>query len=474
MDNKVVVKSFFWTAIGKYISQAIMFVVSIVMARILMPSDYGIIGIISIFIAISDTLIDSGFTNALINKKECTQTDYSTVFFFNILISCVLFGILYVSAPLIAQFYNMPLLVSTTRTMGLTFVISSLGAVSRTILIKELNFKVNSIISVISSVCSGCIGILLALKNFGIWALVWQSICSTLILVIIQIVYVKWIPSFIFSRSSFIKLFAFGSKLLVSSLIWQIYTKLYNIVIGKIFSPADLAYYTRADGYASLIPGNIGGILQNILFPILSKIQDDNNSLIDLNYKMIKVASAVLFPLCLFLVGAAHPIIVLMITDKWIPVVPLLQILCIGVLFDHIPSINVNFFLAKGQSNVFLKMQTITKPISIILLIATVFINLKAVAWSKAISMFINVGVSFFYLKKLLPISVVKISKDIFPSLLISAILSIILYWYYRETPINYWNLFICSIGYFSFYLAAIHWFDKELFSLLVKLIKRK
>lgn len=462
MDKKILVNSFFWNALGKYSSQIIAFIVSVVMARILMPSDYGVMGIIAVFIAISDIFIDCGFANALINKKQCTQSDYSTVFFCNILISIGIFILLYISAPYIADFYKMEILVPTIRVMGLSFIITSIGAVSRTILIKNLKFKESAIITIISAICSGCIGICLALYGYGVWALIFQSLLTNIITIILQFINVKWIPSFIFSHKSFHELFSFGGKILGSNIIWQLHSKMYSIVIGKFFTPADLAYFTRAEGYSVLIPGNIGGILQNILFPILSKIKDDDKELLAMDYKLVKQSSIILFPLCLLLAGAAHPIIILMLTEKWEPVVPLLQILCIGVLLDHIPSINSNIFLTKGKSGFFLKMQTITKPISLILLLGTVFVNLEAAAWSKSISMFINVGVSYYYLKKILPVSIHKTFKNLYIPLISSSCLGLGLYYFYNFVPQTWLFLFIGILLYIIVYIFIIYIYDKE------------
>lgn len=395
------------------------------MARILSPSDYGILGIIGIFIALSDTFIDSGFTNALINKKNCTNKDYSTVFYFNIIISIAFFCILFVAAPFIAEFYKNQVLIWTTRAMALSFVISSVGAVPMTIMTKELRFKSKAIISVIVALCSGAIGIYLAYNGFGVWALVWQTVLSVLIRVAIYVIYVRWFPLLLFSKQSLNELFGFGSKLLGSNIIFTIYNNIYSLVIGKVFSPMQLGYYTRADGYSRLIPINVSGVLSKILLPILSKVQDNDNELISLHRQFVIMTSVFIFPGCLFLAGLAAPLVYLLISEKWMPIVPLLQILCFAGIFDHFSSINGNFILTKGRSDFFLKMHIVTKPIGIIILLLSIWFNIKIVAFGKVVYSICCFITGYFYLKKVLNISFQATLPEIVKLLFISGVISI-------------------------------------------------
>lgn len=464
MDNKIVANGVIWNAVGKYSSQGISFLVSIVMARLLTPQDYGILGIIAVFIAISDTFIDAGFSNALIKKANCSAKDLSTVFYCNVSISILVFLILFICAPYIANFYKIPILVQTTRVMALSFIINSFGAVSRTLLVKELNFKATNIITLIGSITSGIIGILLAIANFGVWALVFQTVLTSLIITIINIIYAKWIPLFTFSKNSFHELFGFGSKLLASNVAFQIHNNLYNLVIGKAFNSTQLGYFSRAAGYAHLIPGNIYGLFQGILFPVLSKIQDNDDELLEFCYKAIKITSFIIFPCIFFLVGAAKPLIILMITDKWLPVVPLLQILCLGYLFDYLPSIWSNFYLAKGRSDFFLRMQMISKPVSLILLVITAFISMEAVAWSKVISMFVCVATSAYYIKIVLEtLSYTQICKCLFTPFIISFVLMIGLLLYSEHVKTDWITLLIGTLGYWLTYFIFEYVLDRHI-----------
>ena len=423
MEKKTILSSFFWTALETYSTELIAFAISVVMARILSPGDYGILGIIAVFLAVSNTLIDSGFSSALINKKECTKEDFSTVFYFNIAISIVLFMILYFSAPLIAEFYNNSLLLWTSRAMGLTFIISSLAGVQLTIVTKELKFKVKAWISIIVATLSGIIGIYLAYTGWGVWALVWQSVASAAIKSACYILYVRWIPLLVFSKQSFKELFGFGSKLLGSNIIYTLFNNIYNLVIGKAFNATQLGYFTRADAYAKLVPNNISGILGKILFPILSKEKDNEAELALLHTKFIIVTSYFIFPGCLFLAGFASPLIYLMISEKWMPIVPLLQILCFAGIFEHFSTINSNFMLARGNSTYYMKIQVVTKPIGIIILALSIIGNMQIVALGRILYSMTCFFTGYHYLKKVLAVrfsnSIGEIVKLFIISLLI-------------------------------------------------------
>ena len=472
MEKKTILSSFLWTALETYSIQVITFLVSVFMARILSPSDYGVLGIIGVFIALSDTFIDAGFTNALINKKNCTNKDYSTVFYFNIIISILFFCILFVAAPFIAEFYRNPVLIWTTRAMALSFVISSVGAVPMTIMTKELRFRPKAVISVIVSVCSGVIGIYLAYNGFGVWALVWQTIFSSLIRVIIYVIYVGWIPLLAFSKQSFKDLFGFGSKLLGSNIIFTLYNNIYALVIGKVFNPTQLGYFARADNYPKLILNNISGILSKILFPILSQVQDNDSELIDLHKKFIIVTSLFVFPACLFLMGLSSPLVYLILTEKWMPIVPLLRILCFSCIFDHFSSINGNFILSKGKSGLFLKMNIFTKPTGLIILTISIFLNLEMVAVGKVLYSIVCFLTGYFYLKKVLEVSFLSSMRELFKMFVVSLGIAICEIFVFRHIEYSWANLF-CSI-FFSCvgYMVLIYLLCPQTYALVKNLKK--
>lgn len=447
MDKGKIISGFVWTAIETYSSQGIAFLVSLVMARILTPGDYGIIGIIGVFLAISDVLVYSGFTEALINKKVCSNSDYCTAFIVNTSISGLLFIALWVASPFIANFYNNHDLVWTTRAMAILIVISGIGAVPMTILTKRLDFKHKAVITLAGAACSGIIGISLALNGWGVWALVWQSIVAGILRIILLEMYVKWLPTGGFSTTSFNCLFGFGSKLLMSNIIFTLFNNIYSLVIGKAFSTTQLGYFSRADGYSKLIPTNISGILSKILFPILSKEKDDNAQLILLHKQFIIVTSYFIFPCCLFFAGLAAPMVHLLITDKWMPIVPILQILCIAGIFEHFASINSNFVLAKGYSSFFLRMQMITKPLGIVILIITLWFNLKIIAIGKVVYSCICFITGYVYLKRVLPISFIASLKEVFSIFMISTLITGLFIFVFRHLTYDWINLIIVGTG---------------------------
>lgn len=472
MANKIIVKSFLWTALESYSSQGIAFIVSIFMARVLAPADYGIIGIIGVFLALSDIFIDSGFSNALINKQNCTKADFSTVFYTNIVISLVFFAILFFCAPLIASFYKNPVLVWTTRAMALTFVISSFGAVSMTILTKELRFKAKAMITFIVSCISGFIGIYLAYNGWGVWALVWQAVISCAIRVVVSVVYVRWKPILKFSRSSFVELFKFGSNLLGSNILFTLYNNAYSLVIGKAFNATQLGYFSRAEGYAKLIPSNISGILTKIMFPILSKIKDNDEELIRLHHLFIIVTSAFIFPGCLFLAGLASPLIYLLITEKWMPVVPLLQILCFAGILDHFGSINSNFILSKGKSNFFLRMSLFTRPIGLIILALSLIFNLQIVALGKVFYGLICVGTSYYFLRKVLVVRLRRGLKDLIIMLFLSGTLSVGCIILFKHISYSWSALLITFTVICLMYIIGLYYLCPDVFVMLKHLVR--
>lgn len=464
--------SFLWNAIENFSRIGIQFIIGVILARLLNTSDYGIIGIISVFIAISQTLIDAGFANALIQRKYCSRDDYSTVFLVNITIAIVIFCLLYVSAPLIAEFYDSPILANTLRVMGLSIVLQSLYTVHKVKLTKELKFKHLAYVAFFSSIVSGVVAIALAYYGFGVWSLVIQTLFSIMLQGIFILILARWRPNILFSKESFNNLSKFGSKLLVSNLLYTVFNNIYNLVIGKCFQPAVLGYYTRADGYAKLVPNNISGILQNIMLPVLSKLQDDDEKLKDLYTKFIKLSSLFIYPLSLLFCALSKPMILLMLTEKWSNTIPILQVLCIASLFDHLISINNNYLIVKGKSDYVLRLSATSKVFLIIVLLASFKFGIIAVAWSKFLYYIVTYCISAYYIKKTFYIGITHVIQSTTIIFIISTIVAMYAWGVSSYLTISWLNLMIVLITSIILYVILSKLFMNDMLN-LIKSIKK-
>ncbi len=380
------VKGLAWSSIERFSTMFVQLAVNIVLARILMPDDFGMVAMLAVFIQFSQAFIDSGFSNALIQRKNRTNVDYCTVFYFTIAISTLLYIILFFTAPLISRFYNMPQLTEVARALGLGLIIGSLAAVHKTRLSIELKFKVQAVISLLSAIISGAVSITMAYNGYGVWALVMQSLVSLgSQTVLVYILGTRWFPGLIFSIRSFKELFGYSSKLLLSSLLHLLYRNLYPIVIGKRYAATELGYYNRADLLSTMSITSITLVLSKVAFPIFSSIQDDNAKLRIAYSKYISYASLVVFPAMLGISALAKPLVVVAMTDKWLAAVPMLQILAASCLFDHITSINLNVLYVKGRSDLALKLEIIKKSIAIAILFAMMPFGIIAICWGQFI-----------------------------------------------------------------------------------------
>ena len=426
--RKKTVSGVFWSAIERFSLQGVMFIINIIMARLLLPSDYGIIGMLAVFLLISQTFIDGGFTNALIQRKDRTEIAFSPVFYFNIFVAFLFYILIFVSAPLIADFYNMPDLRDVARIISLSLIISSLSAIHKTKLTIDIDFKTQSKISLTAALISGVIGIWMAYENFGVWALVTQTLVNSILQTGLYYLFSHWFPLRIFSWVSFRILFSFGSKLLVSSLIHTVYYNLYSIVIGKKFSAADLGYYTRAEQFAVFPSSNVNSIISRVTFPILSGIQDDDVRLAFAYRKYIRLASFIIFPLMIGLAVLAKPLITLLLTEKWLGIVVLLQILCLDWMLDHLSIINLNLLYVKGRSDWALRLEVIKKTIATIILFASIPFGIVGMCWGRVLYSVIATYLNSYYTKSLIGLSLGTQIKDILPSLMIAILMGIIVH----------------------------------------------
>lgn len=416
-------KGVIWSFIERFSVQFTQFIITIIMARLLTPSDYGLIGMLSIFMSLAQVFIDGGFTNALIQCKDRNNKDYSTVFFINLFVSLAIYIILYLTARYISKFYDQPLLTNIIRVYCSTLVIYSLVAVNKTILTIRLDYKTQTKISIISAILSGITGIIFAFCGYGVWALVIQAVVMSALNVIFSFYFVRWFPSLLFSLSSFRKLFRFGSKLLVAQIIGSIYQNIYNLVIGKKFSSASLGFYTRAESFTNLVTSNISVILTRVSFPLLSEFQDDDSTLIRVYSKYMCISAFIMFPLSMFLCGSAKPIILLLLGSKWADCIVLLQILCLSTIWQGVVSINLNLLNVKGRSDLVLRLEIIKKSIAFsILFITILFNNLIILCLGLVVYSLIAFYMNTIYTKKILNYGFAKQVREIAPYLLLSIV----------------------------------------------------
>lgn len=416
------ISGMFWSFYNNILSQFIHFVVGIVLARLLSPSEFGLIGMITVFIAISQSFIDSGFSQALIRKNNASSEDFSTVFYFNLIVGIFFFLILYFSAPLISKFYNQPELRNLTRVLALILVINTFGLIQRTILIKGMNFRMETRIIITSDLISGIFSIILAVRGFGVWSLVCKSIISTILQVILLWYYNKWRPRWIFNSTSFKELFSFGSKLLISGLIETLYRNIYLLVIGKVFSAEQLGYYTKADQFNNLPSKGLTGMVQKVSYPALSMIQDDSVKLKAGYKKVIQSTMFFSFSGMIVLAAVAEPLIIVLIGKKWLASVPYLQLLCfVGMLYP-LHALNLNMLNVKGRSDLFLKLEIIKKIFAIPVIIVGILTSIKAMIAGMIFISFVSYFINSYYSGKLIHYNVKEQLLDLYPTFITALI----------------------------------------------------
>lgn len=410
----------FWSGAGNLTIQLVTFIFGIQLARLLTPEDYGLTGMLTIFTAIAGILINGGMGNALVRKTDCTQEDCSTVFYYSVATAAFLYVILYVAAPYIGSFYNQPQLCVLTRVICLSLIINSLGIIHGTLLYINMQFKKRSIISLVTTIIGGIIGIVLAYMGWGVWSLVYMNLAGGILYIIGIWLTVRWMPSWTFSWQSFKELFGFGSKLLASGLLDTAYNNIRPLLIGKVYSGADLGYYTRAHGYASLPATTVTGMLGSVTYPLLCKLQHDDTILREKYRLLIRLSAFIVFPLLTGLAAVAEPAIVLLITEKWLPCVVLLRILCFALMWYPVHALNLNLLQVKGRSDLFLKLEIIKKIMGVTMLAITVPISVTAMCYGAVITSLISLAINTHYTGKLIQVNFFRQMADLLPTLLLS------------------------------------------------------
>lgn len=428
MSNKSVLSNLIWRFLERCGAQLVTFIVSIVLARILDPKVYGTIALITVITTILQVFVDSGMGNALIQKKDADDTDFSTVFYFNVVMCLTLYAILFFTAPLIAKFYNLPELTPVIRVLGITLIISGVKNVQQAYVSKHMLFKKFFFSTLGGTIGAAVVGIGMALYGFGVWALVTQHLFNLLVDTLILWITVKWRPKKLFSWTRLKSLFSYGWKLLVSGLIDTVYNDIRQLIIGKKYSTEDLAYYNKGKQFPNLIVTNVNSSIDSVLLPTMSEAQNDKTIVKSMTRRAIKTSSFIMWPLMVGLGVCAEPIVRLLLTEKWLFCVPFLRIFCFTYALYPIHTANLNAIKAMGRSDMFLKLEIIKKIVGMMLLLSTMWWGVMIMAYSLLASAIISSFINAFPNRKLLSYKYIEQIKDILPSALLAAFMGVIVF----------------------------------------------
>ncbi len=423
-----VISGMLWRFMERSASQGISLGVTILLARLLTPADFGTIALLTIFINILQVFVDSGFGSALIQKKDADDVDFSTVFYFNCISCAVMYAVLYFLAPWIADFYQDEMLTELIRVLGVVLLISGVRSVQNAYIIRNLAFRLSFNASMVALITSAIVAVAMAFYGFGVWALVMQQIVNVAMGTITLWCVTTWRPKLTFSRQRFHFLFSFGSRLLLSSLLDTGYKNLSQLVIGRMYSPSDLAYYTQGARYPMTIVSNINASIDSVLFPVLSQVQDDPEHLRNMMRRAICVSSFLLWPLMMLLAAVADPLVRLLMTEKWLPLVPYLQVFCFTYALWPIHTANLNGIKALGRSDIFLRLEIIKKVMGLCILVVTMFYGPFVIACGMAVSGLISTVINSWPNRKLLGYSCCEQWKDIAPGCLLAILAGVVVY----------------------------------------------
>lgn len=436
--KKKTIKGVAWSGIDNVAQFGVYFLVSIVLARLLSPDDYGLIGIITIFTAVCTTLINGGFTTALIRKKDATSDDYNTAFIVNLGVSLLLYVAIYLLSPFIADFFHRQELVALTQVSSLGMIIGALGLVQQTRLTKRIDFKTQTKITIIASVASGIVGIVMALMGFGVWSLVAQNLTSQGLRTILLWGANKWVPQLQFSSESFHELFGFGWKMMLSQVIDTVWKELYQVVVGKFYSPATLGQYTRAKQFSTLFSSNLTSVIQRVTYPVLSNIQDDKERMVAAYRKMIKTTMFVTAISMFFLGAVSEPLLYCLIGPKWHEAAVYLPLICLTGSTYPLHAINLNMLQVQGRSDLFLSLEVIKKIIGIAPLSVCIFYGILPMLYMSILTNIIGYFLNSYYSGKFLGYSSWMQIKDIAPSYGLAILVALSVF-FLKYVPITYW-----------------------------------
>lgn len=457
--RKKTVSGLLWTFTQQFSVQLINFVAQIILARILMPAEFGLIGMIVIFISVGNSLMDSGMASSLIRTSNATQKDFSTVFWMNLFASIFLYFVLFFCAPFIAGFYRQPVLTPVIRVYTLAFIIKALVGVQTTILTKEMNFKLQMSMQIPSVIIGGITGVVMAYRGYGVWSLVWMNLVQTSLFTLQHWIRTKWHPAFIVDRERLRFHFKFGYKLTLSGLLNTVYTNIYNIIIGKFFSAAQLGYYTRAQTLQMFPITNIATALNKVTYPMFASIQHDDVKLKGAYKKLMQQVIFWVAPLMVYLVIVAEPLFRFVLTDKWLPAVPYFQILCFSGILYPLHSYNLNILKVKGRSDLFFKLEVYKKLFVSIGIAGALYFGMYGLLYFQLISSVFSFAVNTIYSGRMIDYATKEQLKDILPLIGIAFAVGVIIFFFnkFLIVPNHLHDLTsVLTIGaiYWALYLA--------------------
>ncbi|QBZ97865.1 lipopolysaccharide biosynthesis protein [Flavobacterium sangjuense] len=476
--RKQALSGVFWTFLQQFSTQGISFIVSILMARLLLPSEFGLIGMIYIFIAIGRMLIDNGLSQSLVRNKEVSQEDYSTVFYFNLGGSILIYIAIYFLAPCIALFYKQDVLTLIIRLYCLVFLINAFGTVQSTILTKNMRFKTQMLVAIPSLVISSLVGISMAYMGFGVWSLVWSAIVQSFLSVLQLWFWSSWRPALLFSVEKFKYHFYYGYKLTLSGLLDVLFNNVYTIIIGKFFSPTQVGFFTRADSLKQFPVNNIAKILDKVTFPLFAHIQNDDVRLKSVYKKIMQMVIFLVAPLLIFLAVLAEPLFRFLFTEKWLPAVPYFQILCANGILYPIHAYNLNVLKVKGRSDLFLRLELVKKILLLVIILITFTFGIYGLLYGSVLFSILAFFINTHYTAKFINYTSFEQIKDIAPTIFLALFVGVLLYFIdiFVITISQYDIVRLLVGGFVSSILYALLAFSLKMhsFTELISIIKRK
>ncbi len=443
--KKKTAKGVGWGFTENILGSGIFGLANIVLAHILTPEDFGIIGMTAIFLTLSNSLVDSGFANALTRKKEVSRSDLDTVFYFNLTVSTLLYVILYFAAPSIARFFHQDILVRVIRVLSLSLVINAFGIVQKILLYRRIDFKTQAWISLVSSLTAAAAAIVCAVKGAGLWSLVILQLVRMSISSVLLWIVSRWHPGFSFSWASFREMFSFGSRLLLTSIMSTVWAEIYSMVIGKVYTPSILGLYSRAEKVKAMFTTNIGMVMQRVCYPVLSTVQDETGRQVQMYRKMFKTTVLLSFTAIFGLWAVAEPFMVTVFGQKWLPAVEYLRILCFSGLFLPLMLSCVNVINADGRSDLTLILEILKTSLGVIPVLFGIFISVKAMLWSMIATSAVLYVIHAAFVSKVIPYSVGRQFADMLPTLIVSALMALIVN-LFNFIDLSPWILLILQI----------------------------